>query len=64
MLMATERDTLTVKEVAALLGYEEKYTYTLIRDGVIPGRRLGPGRKITVSRRELMQLFPNQTRNN
>lgn len=52
-------DTLTVKEVAQLLGYERKYVYDLIAQGVIPKLQRGPRCRILVSRAALRRRFPN-----
>lgn len=45
---------LTVKEVAQILKYHRNYVYTLIDMGIIPGVKIGTGKKgkILVPKRE------------
>lgn len=63
MLMCEpDQDNLTVKEAAALLGYDAKYLYDLLYAGVIPFRQRARGCKIVISRAELERRFPNKLR--
>ena len=50
-----ERRTLTVAEVAALLGISRSTAYECVRRGEIPSRRFG--RRVVVLRHELEQLL-------
>lgn len=53
-----DNDTLAPKEVAAMLDYSLNHVYDLIRAGVIPGKRLGPRRKIYVRRCDIADRVP------
>ncbi len=50
-----ERRTLTVAEVAALVGISRSTAYECVRRGEIPSRRFG--RRVVVLRHELEQLL-------
>ena len=51
----SERQALTVPEVAGLLGISTSKTYELVRDGTIPSVRLGT--MLRVPRRALEELM-------
>jgi excisionase family DNA binding protein len=54
--IASERLTYSVEEAAALLGIGRGLAYEMVRDGSLPGLRLGQ-RRILVPRRALEALL-------
>ena len=59
MRTGSEKETLTVKEAAKVLGIGRSLAYRLANDGTMPTLRLG--RRILIPRQALAQLLDAQT---